>query len=186
MNCFEGNKMLKQPIKIIASALLLLSTSACTMLDTKVEVVNDFKLDNYLGTWHEIARLDHSFERGLSQVTANYSVEGDKVVVINKGYSEDKSGWQQAEGKAYFIESDNIGRLKVSFFGPFYGAYQIHDLVSDEQGDYLASLVIGPNNEYAWILARNNTLSTDIKQRFISKMEQLGIEQEQLIWVKQN
>ena len=178
--------MRKQSIKIIASALLLLSTSACTMLDTKVEVVDDFKLDNYLGTWHEIARLDHSFERGLSQVTASYSVKGDKVVVINKGYSEEKSDWQQAEGKAYFIESDNIGRLKVSFFGPFYGAYQIHDLISDDQGNYQASLVIGPNNDYAWILARNNTLSADIKQRFVSKMELLGIDQQQLIWVKQN
>ncbi|WP_153916260.1 lipocalin family protein [Shewanella sp. TC10] len=178
--------MRKKTVKIIASALLLLSTSACTMLDTKVAVVEDFKLDKYLGTWHEIARLDHSFERGLSQVTATYSVEGDKVVVINKGFSEEKSAWKQAEGKAYFIGSDNIARLKVSFFGPFYGAYQVHDLIKDEQGEYLASLVIGPNNEYAWILARDKTISADVKQGFINKMTKLGIDEQDLIWVEQN
>ncbi|WP_283104649.1 lipocalin family protein [Shewanella olleyana] len=178
--------MRTKTVKIIASALLLLSTSACTMLDTKVAVVEDFKLDNYLGTWHEIARLDHSFERGLTQVTATYSLEGDKVVVINKGFSEEKSAWQQAEGKAYFIESDNIARLKVSFFGPFYGAYQVHDLITDAQGEYVASLVIGPNNEYAWILARDKAISADVKQGFINKMIKLGIEEQDLIWVKQN
>ncbi|MBQ4889096.1 lipocalin family protein [Shewanella sp. MMG014] len=178
--------MRKQFIKTIASAVLLLSTSACTMLDTKVDVVDDFQLTNYLGTWHEIARLDHSFERGMNQVTANYSVEGDKVIVINKGYLTDAQKWKEAEGKAYFIESEKIARLKVSFFGPFYGAYQIHDLVKDDNGDYQASLVIGPNNEYAWILARDTVISDDVKQRFVSKMRTLGINEQDLIWVSQN
>ncbi|MDO6610880.1 lipocalin family protein [Shewanella sp. 1_MG-2023] len=178
--------MRKKTVKIIASTLLLLSTSACTMLDTKVAVIDDFNLDNYLGTWHEIARLDHSFERGLSQVTATYSLEGDKVVVINKGFSEQKSRWKEAEGKAYFMESNDIARLKVSFFGPFYGAYQVHDITTDEQGNYQASLVIGPNNEYAWILARSTSISAEVKQRFVEKMNTLGIKEQELIWVKQN
>ncbi|WP_319593229.1 lipocalin family protein [Shewanella donghaensis] len=175
----------KSNMKTAALAILLIATSGCTMLDKKVAVVEDFKLDNYLGTWYEIARLDHSFERGLSKVTANYTLDGDKVVVINKGYSEEDKRWNEAEGKAYFIESDNIGRLKVSFFGPFYGAYQIHDLIQANNGDYIASLVIGPNNDYAWILSRTPKLSSDNRQRFTEKMAALGIDETKLIWVKQ-
>ncbi|MFS1438361.1 lipocalin family protein [Shewanella sp. 10N.286.48.A6] len=173
-------------IKSIALCALLVSgTSACTMLDKKVTVVENFKLNNYLGSWYEIARLDHSFERGLSKVTANYSVDGDKVVVINRGYSDEKARWSAAEGKAYFIETDNIGRLKVSFFGPFYGAYQIHDLMEDKNGNYISSLVIGPNNDYAWILSRTPNISAEHKLRFTEKMTALGIDTQQLIWVKQ-
>ncbi|GGB59444.1 lipocalin family protein [Shewanella inventionis] len=162
-----------------------LGLSACTVIDEPVDVVKPFQLNQYLGTWYEVARLDHSFERGMTNVTAQYSIDGDKVVVINKGFKQDEQQWDSAEGKAYFIDGDDKGLLKVSFFGPFYGAYQIHDVVQNEQGLYTDSLVIGPNNKYAWILSRTPNINPTIKQRFIGKLNALSISEDQLIWVNQ-
>lgn len=178
-------KRLNQMIKMPLLALSVFGLSACTIIDKPVDVVKPFELNQYLGTWYEIARLDHSFERNMSNVTAQYSVDGDKVVVINKGFKQDKQQWDQAEGKAYFINGSNQGLLKVSFFGPFYGAYQIHDIVQNDQGQYTDSLVIGPNNDYAWILSRTATIDPVIKQRFITKLNALAISEDKLIWVNQ-
>ena len=78
-----------------------------------VKPVSNFELDRYLGKWYEIARLDHSFERGLSQVTAEYSMRNDGGVrVLNRGYSDADSKWKEAEGKAYFVKRDSEGYVK--------------------------------------------------------------------------
>lgn len=125
---------------------------SCTGVPQGVVPVQPFVLSNYLGTWYEIARLDHRFERGLSKVTANYSMRDDGgVLVLNRGYDAAEGEWQEAEGKAYFVDKQNEGRLKVSFFGPFYGAYNIARLAPD----YSMALVVGPDFSYGWILARS-------------------------------
>ncbi len=101
--------------------LLLLSLATlfgCTSKPDGVEPVNNFELQPYLGKWYEIARLDHSFERGLSNVTAEYELREDGgVTVINRGYSEEDKEWTQADGKAYFVDGENTGHLKVMPFG---------------------------------------------------------------------
>ncbi len=92
----------------------------CTGIPDGVTPVQGFQLDRYLGTWYEIARLDHSFETGLSDVTANYQLRADDGVdVLNKGYDAEKGSWREAKGRAYFLGSPEIASLKVSFFGPF-------------------------------------------------------------------
>ena len=125
---------------------VVMSLSACTGMPEKVEPVDNFELDRYLGTWYEIARLDHSFERGLTNVTAEYSLRDDGgVKVVNRGYDPEAGEWKEADGKAYFVEDQNTGYLKVSFFGPFYGSYVIADL---DQEDYQYALVSGPDTSY--------------------------------------
>ena len=110
-------------LSIVLTAAFLV---ACTGVPDGVEVVDDFELEPYLGTWYEIARLDHSFERGLSNVTATYTPrDGGGINVLNRGYREAKSEWDEADGKAFFVEATNIGRLNVSFFGPFYRRYNV-------------------------------------------------------------
>jgi apolipoprotein D and lipocalin family protein len=95
--------------------------ASCTGIPANLEPVENFELNRYLGTWYEIARLDHAFERGLSNVSASYSLRDDGgVTVVNKGLKADNNEWKEANGKAYFISDPDIGRLKVSFFGPFY------------------------------------------------------------------
>ena len=162
------------------TGLLLLG---CTGIPDKVKPVEDFRLERYLGKWYEIARLDHSFERGLSRVTAEYSLRDDGgIKVVNRGYSSKDRSWKQAEGKAYFVNSPNQGFLKVSFFGPFYGSYIIVDLNQDR---YQYALVCGPNKSYLWILSREPQMDEKIKKALILKAEALGFETAKFIMVDQ-
>ncbi|MAF15881.1 MAG: lipocalin [Marinomonas sp.] len=162
--------------------LLVVLLTGCTSAPKGIEPVQEFELSKYLGTWYEIARLDHSFERGLSNVTAEYSLREDGGVrVINRGYSAEEGKWEQAEGKAYFVEDSDTGHLKVSFFGPFYGAYVVFNL--DE--DYQQSFVSGPDRSYLWFLSRTPTVSEADKQRFIQAARAKGFDTDELIFVEQ-
>ncbi|MBV7314325.1 lipocalin family protein [Shewanella sp. NIFS-20-20] len=153
------------------------------MLDHEVSVVDNFNSNEYVGLWYEVARLDHRFERGLTNVTAQYIPLIDGIKVINRGFDPQTQQWQQAIGKAKFIDNPNIGLLKVSFFGPFYGAYQIHRLQTNEQDQYDAALIIGPNLDYAWILSRQPAITAQTKQDLISDAGRLGISPDAFIWV---
>lgn len=154
----------------------------CDVAPDNVQPVSGFELNRYLGKWYEIARMDHSFERGLEQVTANYSLRSDgSVKVINRGFNPGKNKWKEAEGKAYFVGEPDIGQLKVSFFGPFYGGYNIIEL--DKEG-YQYSLVCGPNLSYLWILARDPNLDQKTVDGLVSKASSLGFETDKLIFVK--
>lgn len=160
----------------------ILFLAGCVGAPEHVQPVDNFELQRYLGTWYEIARLDHSFERGLQQVTATYSLRDDGgVKVVNKGFNPNKHKWEEAEGKAYFVGDPAIGQLKVSFFGPFYGGYNIIEL---DKENYQYSLVCGPNLSYLWILARNPDLNKSIVDRLVAKARSLGFATEQLIYVK--
>lgn len=164
---------------LIASLLL----SGCITLPQNVQPVGNFKLERYLGTWHEIARLDHSFERGLSQVTAEYSMRADGGVrVLNRGYSAEDKQWKESKGKAYFMGKPDQGYLKVSFFGPFYGAYAIAEL---DHENYQYAMVTGPNKSYLWILARTPTLDATTKDHLVEKAAALGFKTNELIFVEQ-
>lgn len=163
-------------------ALLLLFLSGCVGIPKNVTPVEDFALEKYLGKWYEIARLDHWFERGLTKVTADYSLRKDGGVrVLNRGYSEKDAKWKEVEGKAYFVQQPDRGYLKVSFFGPFYGSYVIFEL--DHEG-YQYSLVSGPDKSYLWILARSPEIGNEMKKALIEKAARLGFDTNKLIFVK--
>ena len=163
---------------ILAAATLL---SACTGLPEGVMPVKNFEPDRYLGTWYEIARLDHSFERGMDNVTAEYSLKEDGGLrVINRGYDTDSKKWKEAEGKAYFVDNPEEGHLKVSFFGPFYGSYAIFDLDRDE---YQYAFIAGNSTDYLWLLARTPTVSEKVLRQFKSQSKSLGFPTEELIYV---
>ena len=161
--------------------LLFMMLTGCARLPDGITPVENFDLNRYLGKWYEIARLDHSFERGLSQVTAEYSLKSDGTVrVINRGFSEKENRVKQAEGKARFVGDPDRGHLKVSFFGPFYGAYVIVEL--DHDG-YQYALVCGPNRNYLWILARTPDLTDEVRDMLEKKARGLGFDTEDLIYV---
>ncbi|MDE0952822.1 MAG: lipocalin family protein [Halioglobus sp.] len=158
----------------------MLLVGGCTGLPENVRPVQDFELPRYLGKWYEIARLDHSFESGLSQVTAQYSMRDDGgVKVVNRGYSIDEKAWQEAVGKAYFVEGVNEGYLKVSFFGPFYGSYVIFEL--DKEG-YEYAFVAGPDKSYLWFLSRTPQVDEGLKEQFIQQASRLGFDTDALIF----
>lgn len=155
--------------------------SGCTGIPDGISPVIGFDVNRYTGTWYEIARLDHDFERDMSHVTAEYILHEDNGLrVINQGYNFKEKHWERAVGKAYFIGDSTVGRLKVSFFGPFYGAYNIIALDND---DYNYSMVTGPRRSYLWILARHPDLDQEIMKKLIDKAGEMGFNTEQLIMV---
>ena len=164
------------------SLIMLLFLVGCVGIPDGVTPVNNFSLERYLGQWYEIARLDHTFERGLSQVSAQYSMRQDGGVrVLNRGYSTADEAWEEAEGKAYFVQEPDLGYLKVSFFGPFYGSYIIFEL--DHEG-YQYSLVSVPDKSYLWLLSRTPSISTELQASLLKKARDLGFDTSQLIFVE--
>ncbi len=166
------------------SLLLSLLFTGCVGIPENVKHVDNFDVHRYLGKWYEIARLDHSFERGLTRVSAEYTLREDGgLKVVNRGYSAEKNKWKEAVGKAYFVEEPSKGYLKVSFFGPFYGSYVIMDLDHD---NYQYSLVCGPDKSYLWILSRTPAMQTEVKDRLVAKAAALGFDTSKLIYVTQD
>lgn len=163
-------------MQLWCSMLLL---GGCLGMPENVKPVQGFELDRYMGEWYEIARLDHSFERGLMQVTAEYSLREDGgVQVTNRGFSPEDGEWREAQGKAFFVNSPGEAYLKVSFFGPFYGSYVIFEL----DDDYQNAFVSGPDTSYLWYLSRTPVVEDSMMQRFIEHADRLGFDTEDLIF----
>jgi apolipoprotein D and lipocalin family protein len=166
--------------KILLLVALLLS--GCVGRPDNIHPVGQFDSARYLGKWYEIARLDHSFERGLSQVSAEYSLREDGgLKVVNRGYKAADKEWKEAVGKAYFVGPPDQGYLKVSFFGPFYGSYIVFDL---DQQNYRYSMISGPDKSYFWLLSRSPTMDPATKARLLAKAQALGFDTSKLIHVQ--
>ena len=177
-------KAIIRPMKtrsLLRMISILLPLVGCTNIPEGLQPVTGFEAQRYLGKWYEIARLDHSFERNLSHVTAQYSRgEGDEILVRNRGFDKEKGKWREIEGVARFIGDKNVGSLKVSFFGPFWGGY--HVIALDQEG-YRYSMVAGPSRSYLWILSREKQLDEKILGDLIGKAKQWGFEMGELIFV---
>jgi apolipoprotein D and lipocalin family protein len=169
-------------MKLALTFLAILFLAACTGGPPGgLQIVEPFDIQRYAGQWFEIARLDHRFERGLSKVSANYTVQSDNSVqVINRGFDESSQQWEDAIGKARFIGEPTQGALKVSFFGPFYGAYNI---VALDQNSYQWVMVTGPSFDYLWILARQPTLDASVYANLVEMAGNAGFAVDELIRV---
>lgn len=162
---------------------LVLNSCACKTIPEKASAVQNFDKTKYLGKWYEIARLDFKYEKGLNNVTAEYSLkENGMIKVDNKGYDFEKDKWKQSIGKAKFVGEETVGMLKVSFFGPFYSGYNV--IAIDD--DYKYVLVAGESLKYLWILSREKTIPESIKNDYLKKAKDIGYTTSDLIWVKQD
>ncbi|WP_373498518.1 lipocalin family protein [Desulfococcus sp.] len=146
-----------------------------------VRPVTDFSLERYLGVWYEVARLDHPFERGMTDVSATYSLREDGgVEVLNRGFDPASGKWKEIRGRAYFTGSERQGSLKVSFFGPFYGGYHVIQL---DEAAYGHALVCGPSRSYLWILSRDPRSGREKTARLVETARALGFDTDRLIFV---
>lgn len=162
----------------LLSSLLL---AGCTSVPEGLKPVRGFEAERYLGTWYEIARLDHSFERGLSDVSATYARRADGGIdVLNRGFDADAGKWKEAHGRAYFLDAPDVASLKVTFFWPFYGGYHI---IALDQAGYRHVMIAGPSRKYLWILARDKQLPQPVLDSLLAKAKAAGFATEQLIFV---
>jgi len=159
----------------------LLVLKSCKTIPEGAEVVKPFDIARYMGKWYEIARLDFKYERDLNNTTATYSLNDNGTVkVVNRGFNIRTKEKAEAIGKAKFAGPDKEGKLKVSFFGPFYSAYNIIAL----DPDYRYALVAGKNLKYLWILSRETTIPGNIREDYLKKAQQAGYNTSELIWVE--
>ncbi|PLW67075.1 lipocalin family protein [Pseudohalioglobus lutimaris] len=164
---------------MLVFSLMLLS--ACLGMPEQVRPVTGFEAQRYMGKWYEIARLDHRFERGMTNVTADYTLqENGGVSVVNRGYLPQTGEWKEAVGKAYFVEQPDTAYLKVSFFGPFYGSYVVFGL--DKEG-YQHAFVSGPDHSYLWFLSRTPVVDEAVMDRFLEQAGKAGFDTGALILV---
>ena len=162
-------------MRALAAALLL---AACTGVPEGIEPVR-FDPARYLGTWYEIARLDHSFERGLTNVTATYGVAGDGISVENRGWDPRRCRWAEIGGTARFIHGPEVASLAVRFFWPVEGGYHVFAL----SADYETAVVSGPTRDYLWLLARSPEVDTATRARLVAAAEAAGFDTDALIFV---
>lgn len=166
---------------IAAVAACTLPLAACTK-DYDNSTVDEFDLSRYLGVWYEVARYNHSFERGMDNTMAEYILQDDgKVIVLNTGWIGGQ--FQLAEGKAKYKDPEgNPGALKVSFFLFFYSPYNV--MMVDE--NYQISLVGSKSDKYLWILSRTPVPDPDLLQMVLDEAESRGYDTSKLIWVDQS
>jgi apolipoprotein D and lipocalin family protein len=174
--------MKKQFSKVIAFFLGLFTFNACANIPEGAVAIKPFNAERYLGKWYEIARFDFRFERGLNNTTATYSMNKDgSIRVLNQGFDYEKKVWKKAVGKAKFVTTPDEARLKVSFFGPFYGGYNVIALDSA----YQYALIAGSDLGYLWILSRTKTMPEEVKQNYLNLAAKLGFKTENLLWIEQ-
>ena len=167
----------------IPVALVALLLAGCTGKPDGVVPVTPFDAARYSGQWFEIMRLDHRFERGLTNVTATYRPNADgSLAVINRGFDPDSCTWKQAEGRAVPQGDPDVASLSVSFFGPFAGGYHVFAL---DRENYGWAAVSGPTRGYLWILARRPVLAAGVRKRLVEKARGLGFPVDDLIMVDQ-
>lgn len=164
-------------IFITALFIMVRSSRAASGLPP-VTTVPYVDLTRYMGVWHEIARIDHSFQEGCIKSSATYSLlpEGE-VEVINHCLNEKDGRLREAKGRAWSVEPESNARLKVSFFWPFRGDYWIVDLGKD----YDYAVVGSPNRQYLWILARQPVMDESVYKGILERLMSQGFPVEQLV-----
>ena len=167
--------------KYLLFVLGLFLLVGCSSKNPQLDTVKRIDLKKYLGTWYEIARYEHSFEKDCKNVTATYSLkENNEIKVINKCTNSINNKTKEAIGSAYSTDETNT-KLKVSFFWPFYGDYWILDI----DNDYTYALIGEPSRKYFWILSREKQLSSNLKKEILNKLPNYGYDTKSLIWTIQ-
>lgn len=173
---------MKTTNKVSALCILCVCFScSCKNIPDGATAVKNFDTEKYLGKWYEIARLDFKYERGLNNTTAQYSLNDDGTIkVVNRGFRYETGEWEEATGKAKPAGEPGEGRLKVSFFGPFYSGYNVIALDSA----YTYALVAGASLKYLWILSRETSVPEEVKTEYLKIAQGIGYKTEELIWVE--
>lgn len=169
------------PVLLGAGIAFILYSCSGSKIPKKAVAVTNFDKAKYLGKWFEIARLDYKWEKNLNNVTAEYSLKDDGTIKVdNRGYNVKKDKWEESIGKAKSVKKDDVGMLKVSFFGPLYSGYNVIAI----DPDYKYALVAGESLKYMWILSRENTIPESVKADYLIKAQEIGYTISDLVWVE--
>jgi apolipoprotein D and lipocalin family protein len=179
----EGVQARKRNMKVDGLSMFLFCMATAANAQAPLEVVGSVDLDRYLGKWYEVASYPAWFAKNCTAVTAEYSLREDAGIrVVNRCRKGSLDGkLKEAKGRAKVVDSQTNARLKVSFFGPFWGDYWIVDL----DPDYRWAVVGEPKRKYLWILSRTPTLDKDTLEGILSRLPEKGYDIERLQWTPQ-
>ncbi|WP_270090623.1 lipocalin family protein [Sphingobacterium sp. SYP-B4668] len=173
----------KSLILLSAAAVGTFLYKALKPVKSNIKGIPNFKINSYLGTWYEIARMDFRWEKNLKNVTAHYSLRDDgSIEVTNSGYDVKQEKEKTTIGNAIFMREHTEGALKVTFFRPFSSGYYVMKI--DE--DYRYALVFGDNLDYMWILSREKSIPGDIRAEYLDFALRSGFEIHKLVWTIQD
>ena len=165
-------------ISVLVSVLFI---TGCATKNPNIKSIPKLDLNRYLGSWYEIARFEHSFEKGCKNVKATYLLkDDDKIEVVNSCTDITTNKKREAVGEAIRVDNTN-SKLKVSFFWPFYGDYWVIILADD----YSYAVVSEPTQKYLWILSREKTLEKEILKNILNKLKELDFDTSKLIFTIQ-
>ncbi len=165
-------------LTIISGGLFM----CCKTMPKQMSPVSGFDPNRFLGEWYEIARYDFMFEKNMSKVRAAYFMNGNGTIkIVNSGYDFVAQKYKTKTGTAKFVGPQSEGRLKVTFFWPFYSGYNV---VALDQ-NYQYALIAGDNLNLMWILSRTPTIPDDIKNNYLDIARQMGYNTSKLIWTLQ-
>ena len=170
-------------MKTVPPLLLLIGLAGMARAQLPLETVERVDIDRYLGTWFEIASYPAWFAKNCTGVTAEYSLrEDDRLQVVNRCYKGSLDGkLKEARGRAKVVDQDTNAKLKVSFFGPFWGDYWVIDLDSE----YRWAVVGEPKRKYLWILSRTPTLDQETLEGILSRLPAMSYDPDRLQWTPQ-
>lgn len=165
-------------LSLLVLAVLMAQRAVAASGAPPLPVVPAVDLARYMGTWHEIARLEHTFQKGCVGSTATYALRPDgEVDVINRCINEEDGSKREATGRAWVVDPSTNAKLKVTFFWPFRGDYWIIDLGSEYE--YVA--VGAPNRKYLWIMARQPVIDEKVYAAIVERAARLGFPVENLV-----
>lgn len=172
---------MKTLITAASIALLSFGLFGCASNPREFNGVGGFEKEKYLGKWYELARIDFRFEKDLNNTIAEYSIgKNGAIQVVNRGYNTKTLKPKEATGKARFRGSDTVGELEVSFFGPFYGDYNVIAL----DKDYQYALIAGSSTEYLWVLSRTTHIPDETRRAYLEIAKNYGFDTTRLLWVQ--
>lgn len=143
--------------------------------------VSNLDVNRFMGSWYEIARYEHSFEKGMTHVKANYSLLPDGTIrVLNSGMKNGKK--KEIEGKARKKKDSNSNsKLEVSFFLWFYSDYFVFEL----DDNYQYAVIGSSSDNYLWILSRTPQLPQSTINDLLIKIKKRGYDTSKLYFVPQ-
>jgi len=166
--------------RLLILTFILASMTGCSKPYPPLNTVKKVDLQKYAGTWYEIARYEHYFEKGCRDVSATYTLKEDGDIKVINRCTKEEADKNEVVGVAYATDESN-SKLKVSFFRPFYGDYWI--IMLDDE--YRYAVIGDPSREYLWILSRTPTLDEDIKNTILKRLPEMGYSADPLIWTPQ-
>lgn len=157
---------------IVIGMVAAMAVSSGWATQPALEAVEQVDLDRYLGTWYEIASYPAWFQKNCTAVTAEYSLRDDGLIrVVNSCRKGSLDGpLKRSTGRAKVVDQTTNSKLKVSFFGPFWGDYWIIDL----DPEYRWAVVGVPSRKYLWILSRTPTMDDALYREIVGRLPARG------------